>query len=351
MMQAKNIWVIQTAFVGDNVLCLPLLKEICQNFPDANIQYITTKIGAELLEIAKGVGLANFAGRLFAKRLDKRGKDSGLGGLFRFARELKKEAAPEIVFCVQRSFRSGLLSFISGAKCRVGFSSGSASLFYTHIARRIWESRQHEIEKNLDLLRTLGFEVPDWAQPDQKSLLGTRKSNEVEKFRKVGISIGSPWPSKMWPSEHVVSLAKTLTSKGMDVYLLGDAHSAQLGEEITREIGSPLVQNYVGKTTLAEWVTKISTLDILISPDSAAVHVASDLGVPVIGLFGPTVPEFGFAPWRKSSLVLGLKNLPCRPCHIHGLKVCPLKHHRCMKDLGPKRVLDFMDRILPELRV
>ncbi|HEY9015471.1 MAG TPA: glycosyltransferase family 9 protein, partial [Gemmatimonadales bacterium] len=72
----------------------------------------------------------------------------------------------------------------------------------------------------------------------------------------------------------------------------------------------------------------------LVTNDSAPLHLATAVGTPVLAIFGPTVPEFGFGPRRPEDVSLGHADLPCRPCSAHGPMVCPLGHHRCMRELS-----------------
>jgi len=71
---------------------------------------------------------------------------------------------------------------------------------------------------------------------------------------------------------------------------------------------------------------------VLVTNDSAPLHLATAMRTPVIALFGPTITEFGFGPVRPGDVALGVE-LECRPCSSHGPRSCPLGHHRCMRDL------------------
>jgi heptosyltransferase-2 len=70
------------------------------------------------------------------------------------------------------------------------------------------------------------------------------------------------------------------------------------------------------------------------------------MDTPTLTIFGPTVPEFGFGPLARRSVVAGLDELPCRPCHHHGPPRCPLGHWRCMRDLDADRVEHLLLSIL-----
>ncbi|HEU5169357.1 MAG TPA: glycosyltransferase family 9 protein, partial [Gemmatimonadales bacterium] len=71
----------------------------------------------------------------------------------------------------------------------------------------------------------------------------------------------------------------------------------------------------------------------LVTNDSAALHLATAVGTPIIALFGPTTPSFGFGPLGPRDVVLGLDDLLCRPCAQPGPAACPLEHHRCLCEI------------------
>jgi heptosyltransferase-2 len=77
---------------------------------------------------------------------------------------------------------------------------------------------------------------------------------------------------------------------------------------------------------------------VLVTNDSAPMHLASAAGTPTVAIFGPTVPDFGYGPLAPLASAVGHDTLPCRPCDRHGPRRCPLGHHRCMRDLLPSDV-------------
>jgi heptosyltransferase-2 len=77
------------------------------------------------------------------------------------------------------------------------------------------------------------------------------------------------------------------------------------------------------------------------------MHLAVATGTPVVALFGPTVREFGFYPFRARAEVLE-RDLWCRPCTAHGSAHCPLAHHNCLETIVPSEVMDAMARLRAE---
>jgi hypothetical protein len=84
----------------------------------------------------------------------------------------------------------------------------------------------------------------------------------------------------------------------------------------------------------------------LVTNDSAPLHLATAVGTPVVALFGPTVPAFGFGPRGLDDVVLEHDGLACRPCSAHGPRRCPLGHHRCMRELPPGAVAAALAAVL-----
>lgn len=344
-----RVLVIQTAFLGDCILSLPFLYRLAEALPDAEMDLVTSPgAGAEIFSLALRRGLAPFASRIRIHAYDKKSAHRGWRATRRFARELRGPHAPyDFAFCLQRSLRSGLLALFAGAAERVGFSTGSASFLYTKLIRREWDTGRSEVEKNLDLLRgAFHREIPAWDPITAPSLLAS-PARQAPTESDVALSLGSPWATKRWPHRHAVDLTRSLTREGTRVRLLGDKSAVPFGAEIRKEVPSLLVEDLTGQTSLERWVDVLATSSCVVSSDSAAVHAASDLNRPVVALFGPTVPEFGFAPWRRHASALGVE-LHCRPCHIHGPKICPLGHHHCLEKLPAARVEEQIRRLLAQ---
>ena len=81
------------------------------------------------------------------------------------------------------------------------------------------------------------------------------------------------------------------------------------------------------------------------SRDKSGTPPASNVGTPVLALFGPTVRQFGFFPYNAHASVVE-RNLDCRPCSSHGTEECPLEHHLCMREILPDMVMATLTRTL-----
>jgi heptosyltransferase-2 len=114
---------------------------------------------------------------------------------------------------------------------------------------------------------------------------------------------------------------------------------------ITRTAGGDHVASLAGALGLQETGAVIRRSEALISGDTGVMHMATGVGTPVVALFGPTVRQFGFFPYRSPASVVELK-LPCRPCSAHGTRRCPLGHHHCMRQIVPDLVFPALAEAL-----
>ncbi len=111
--------------------------------------------------------------------------------------------------------------------------------------------------------------------------------------------------------------------------------------------GSPEAINLAGQTDIQALMAVIAGAKAVVSNDSGPMHIADALDVPIVALFGPTIPEFGFRPLSPKSEVLEL-DLPCRPCSLHGEKPCKRGDLACLRLIPPEDVVDAVRRLISE---
>jgi heptosyltransferase-2 len=149
----------------------------------------------------------------------------------------------------------------------------------------------------------------------------------------IALAPGSVWPTKRWPENYFFELGKILVADDYNVILIGGDADRILCERIAGE----KIINAAGSFTIRESAEFLRRCSILISNDSAPMHLAGAVATPVIALFGPTVPAFGFTPHGDKNRILE-KKLACRPCGVHGGRTCPIKTHECMQSISPEQV-------------
>jgi len=324
--------VIQTAFLGDVVLTTPLLETLAGRHGPVDV--VTTPAAAPLLETHPAVR------RVIS--FDKKGRGRGLGGLFRLARTLRAERY-EWAYLPHRSLRTALAAWLARVPRRVGFADGWRWL-YTDVRPR--PKTGHEVDRLLVLAGpalTGGAMTLTTTAEDRAATEAFLGAHGVE-APFVALAPGSIWGSKRWP--YYRELGQRLAGR-VGIVVVGGPEDAGLGEEVVRAVagggGRWRAVNGCGKLTLRQSAEVIRRAAVLVTNDSAPLHVAQAVGTPTVAIFGSTVPAFGFGPRGPRDQVVELDGLPCRPCSAHGPPSCPLGHHRCMRSLTLEDVLHAIE--------
>jgi heptosyltransferase II len=162
----------------------------------------------------------------------------------------------------------------------------------------------------------------------------------------VALAPGAVGPSKRWPGASFAELAQTLIAQGCDVWIVGGPHEAPLARIIRDH--APEARDLTGPD-LRNAILALAASNVAISNDSGLLHVAAALGTPAIGIFGPTSP-WHWAPLNPIAATVQqtVEELQCQPCHK---PVCRLQHHRCMRNISARQVLEIAQRALADARV
>jgi heptosyltransferase II len=319
--------IVQTSFLGDVVLTTPLIERVAR---DGEVDVVCIPASAPLL--------ANHPAVRKVIVYDKRGADSGLVGFGRLVGRLRR-ATYDRVLLAQGSARSGALALATGAKRRIGFDTSAGRMFYTsrisyveneHHARRLW--------------RLGGDGEPPTLRPTL--FPGALERAAVDELLAgstgpwLAVAPGSVWPTKRWPAYD--ALIGELRQRGIVVIVGAAADRAHIASSLALSN----VIDATGRLSLLGSAELIRRCAVLVTNDSAPQHLASATNTPTVAIFGPTVPEFGFGPLAQRSATVGLDSLACRPCDRHGPVACPLKHWKCMRDVGVAMVLQEVDALL-----
>ena len=318
-----NILIIHTAFIGDIVLSTALVSKVKEKYPDSDIYYLTTSLGKEILKNNPKIKEVIV--------YDKRGKDKGFGAFISFVRRIRKLKI-DICLTPHRYLRSSILSLLSGAKIRVGYDIANLSFVFNKKIK--YDKTKHEVEKLLSFVDddTKRFELEMYPNEKDKLKIDTLVKNLSENKKIILIAPGSKWFTKKWPEEYFRILIQSL-SKRNDLLIIITGGKEE--KEIELDLDSKVL-DLRGEISLLELAELTKRASLVVSNDSAPIHITSAFpNTRIIGIFGPTVKEFGFFPWSKNSEVFEIDGLYCRPCAIHGGNSCPEKHFRCMKEITP----------------
>ena len=322
-----TVLVIQTAFLGDVVLTTPLLTALAERHGPVDV--VTTPAAAVLLETHPAVATVI--------RYDKRGADRGLRGLWTLGRRLGARGYAR-AYLPHRSWRSAALALLSGANERTGFADSPAAVTYT---RRVPRSATgHEVERLLTLASPA--EAADAGPPVPAVQLALTADDRAAadawlRERNVGAGFVALAPGSIWGTKRWAGYPELAAALDAPVVVLGGRDDAALADQVVAAAPGRAF-SAAGTLGLRTSAALIARAGVLVTNDSAPLHLATAVGTPVVAIFGPTVPAFGFGPRGPRDVIVEHPSLACRPCSAHGPQVCPLGHHRCMRELSAASV-------------
>ena len=319
----KKILIIQTAFIGDVILATSLIETIAAAEPNAIIDFVLRK-GNE--------GLLNANPKL--RKVIIWDKSNGkYKSLFATAKEIRTEKY-DLVINLQRYASSGYLAWRAKAKFKTGFSQNPFSFSFSNKVKHQIGNGKHEIQRNFELIQPYF----------NSSLVGPRlypsakESGQVKALDcpadYVTMAPSSVWFTKQLPVDKWLELIEK-TDPESTVYLLGGSTDHSLLEEIKTKSNRPKVINLAGKINLLASALLMKGAKMNYVNDSGPLHLASAMNASVTAFFCSTVPEFGFGPLSENSKIIQTtEKLSCRPCGLHGFKVCPQGHFKCGNNIS-----------------
>jgi heptosyltransferase II len=339
----RNLLILQTSFIGDTVLTLPLIVEVRRRFPVDKLTLVCQPSSAELLRLHPAID------EIIVD--DKKNADRGIGGLRRKAQTLAEQKFT-IALTPHKSLRSALLLYLAGIPRRIGFAQSRGwFLFHQRIPR---DSARHDVERNLSLLKAFDVAAEDCqrtielpvsvelqTEVDQKlAALGIGADKPI-----IGINPGSVWPTKRWMAQGFIELISKLKHVlDCRIMLFGGVDDTNVVNQILAGCGAAAT-NLVGKITLRELPAAIRRCDVFVTNDSGPMHVAVAERVPTVAVFCATTRDLGFFPYTQHAIVVE-KNLSCRPCTTHGGRRCPLGTEACSRMIDSTRVLAAVQKLL-----
>ncbi len=148
----------------------------------------------------------------------------------------------------------------------------------------------------------------------------------------VGVAPEAFHKTKRWQADKYKELIELLIADGYAVNIFGSNKNTLLG-------ATPLATNYSGSLSLLQTAEKIAQCDYFVSNDTGLMHIAAAFHVPTLLIFGSSVRQLGFTPYKNHHIIVE-KDLWCRPCSHIGRAFCPLGHFKCMSDISVAQVLD-----------
>jgi heptosyltransferase-2 len=343
----ENVLVLQTSFLGDTVLTLPLITELRRRFPVGKLSLLCLPASRELLQDHPAID------EIIVD--DKRNVDRGIAGLRRKSAALKAKGFT-LAITPHKSLRSALMLFLAGIPARIGFRESRGWFLFHRLAQR--DPTRHDVERNLSVLRPLGVSLEDCQRAIEFPVAAAifeavdgklRSLGLTEAKLTIGVNPGSLWPTKRWSPGGFAELIGMLRQKfNCQILLFGGSEDRAVVDEVQNRCGQVAI-SLVGHIDLRELAAAISRCAVFVTNDSGPMHIAVARNVPVVAIFCATTPALGFYPYSKNAVVVE-KDLHCRPCASHGGRRCPFGTEDCIHQIDPGQVLVGVEKLLDQYR-
>ncbi|MFA7274878.1 MAG: glycosyltransferase family 9 protein [Crocinitomicaceae bacterium] len=313
----KKILVIQTAFLGDVILATPLAENLKLTFPEAEIHFLVKKGNESLLMNHRSIHKV----WVFDK------KNGKMRNMWTLAKSFRQEGF-DLVFNLHRFASSGIIAALSNGKQLYGFKKNPFSFLYTQSFPHEIGNGQHEVDRNLSLLKPIGITHHNRRPLLFPSQVDQDKVASYQSEPYFCIAPASVWFTKQLPKSIWIELVIALAAKGK-VYVLGSPQDFELCQEIIVASKTNSV-NLAGELSLLQSAALMQKANRNFVNDSGPLHLASAVNAKVTAFFCSTIPDFGFGPLSdEAEIRQTTENLSCRPCGLHGHMACPKGHFKC----------------------
>ncbi|MDH6251643.1 ADP-heptose:LPS heptosyltransferase [Chryseobacterium sp. H1D6B] len=307
---------------GDVAMTAPVFREFLEQNPNVEIVMVSRKNFENLFSdipnvIFKGIDFDGY---------------KGFFGLRRLSDELLKEFHPDFVADLHDVIRSKILTKIYSKKGFKVFRIKKGKEEKERLTD-VWNLDKIQLKKTVeryaDVFRDMGFEVK---LSNQLRPVSQKKSG-------IGFAPFAQHKGKMLPLEKSYELAKILAQKHKLYFFGGGKKETETLERWEKEI--PNTESLSGKLSLKEELNRISELELMISMDSANMHLASLVGTRCVSIWGATHPYAGFLGFGQSENdVVQVNDLTCRPCSVFGDKECFRGDWACLEELTIQKIID-----------
>lgn len=334
----KSILVVRLTSIGDVLLTTPLIRILRNLYPNTRIDFLTTK---QMIDI--------FRFNPYIDNLYTVERSANTSKLINKKREFFTNRQYDVVIDLQNNLKSKIL--IKNVAHHI-FKFDKRRLYKLKLVYLKYKPEIFPLIPDLYIktAKDLGVE------PDGKGLEFWLNNQQDKKFYKYGIkkqsdtsnnitiAPGAFHYTKTYPKEKFKELIEILLNGNFNITLIGGDSDKETGFYLEQHFKNK-IQNHIGELSLAESAAVIDNSVLVISNDTAVMHIASARQTPVIALFGSTVREFGFLPYHSKYKIIE-KQVPCRPCTHFGKSKCPKGHLNCLNSISPEEINAAVTEIL-----
>jgi ADP-heptose:LPS heptosyltransferase len=346
----RTILAIRFSAMGDVAMTIPVMQQVLEQNADIQIVFVSNKNWGALC-----AGIP----RLIFFPADLKGAHKGFRGLYSLYRSIHTAYYIDAVADLHHVLRSQIVRTffrLTGVPVSVIDKGRAEKKALARPEEKVMVPLTSTIERYAAVFRQLGISLTIY--PSRPVF--ARQSLPAETLAVTGPKNGDTWigmapfatyREKTYPLEKMEEVLASLVNRQHTKVLLMGGGGMEVAQLTSLAIKYPAAVVVAGRFSLKEEMAIISNLDLMISMDSANMHLASLFGVPVVSVWGATHPFAGFMGFGQSEAnAVQLESLSCRPCSIFGNKPCFRGDHACMEWIPPASIVEKVTKVAGETK-
>ncbi|MCK9561945.1 MAG: lipopolysaccharide heptosyltransferase II [Bacteroidales bacterium] len=343
MKQYNKILIFRLSSIGDIILTSTLVRCVKTQYPDAQIDFVVKRQFSLLLTLMPEI-----------TKIHTFDAEEGFNGLLKLRKTLAKEKY-DVMLDIHKNWRSLFIRNTIGASHVYRYKKHLMKRFFMirfkidayHIVRPVYL-------RFLDVAKKIGVEY-DNKQTElfipkeiQKKVDDYIEDAGLKPHKNlIVLCPGASFSNKKWQIEKFQELAQRIIDRTkMQVILLGGSKEKTACETILNNVQGAIM-SVAGVFNLAESAALLNRAQLTVANDTGMLHLSEALNVPVVGIYGPTVRQFGYFPILQKSKVAEVE-LACRPCTKMGMNYCPKNTFDCTQKISVDTVFELIETILPK---
>jgi len=321
--------IIRLSSLGDVAIAIPVLYSVAKKYPDDHF-LLLTKDPWQSLFINKPSNLTVFP--VYTKD-----KHKGIAGIFRLLRELSPVIRTEEVKVadlhgVIRSFLIDCYFLLRGSRVAVIDKGRKEKQKLIRQKNKILQPLKTTLDRYREVFEKSGYD-------SSLCFSGLFSEKPPNQHIRIGIAPFAKHKGKTYPLEQMEEVVRRLSElPGLQIVLWGSKEEGKLLEGWAEKYRN--VSSAAGRLSLQEELFLMNQMDLMVSMDSANMHLASLVNTPVLSIWGATHPYLGFYGFNQDQSNVIQLDLPCRPCSTFGNKPCFSGDYACLKQILPQMIAD-----------
>jgi len=324
--------VIRLSSLGDIAITIPVLYSLAKKYPDDHFLMLTRSAWQSIF-VNKPSNVTIFP-------VDTTDRHKGIIGIVRLLHELApviqtKEVKVADLHGVVRSFLIDCYFRLKGKPVAIIDKGRKEKRELIRRKHKIMKPLKTTVDRYREVFEKLGYD-------SSLCFTGLFSEKPMKKQIRIGIAPFAKHKGKTYPLEQMEEVVRRLNeSLNLQITLWGSPQERGCLENWTEKYRN--ATSVAGKMPLQDELVLMNQMDVMVSMDSANMHLASLVNTPVVSIWGATHPHLGFYGFNQSESNAVQTDLPCRPCSTFGKKPCYRGDYACLKQIAPEKIVEKIE--------